>query len=760
MRRLFNALALGLVIGLAGVLAVAIAPFANIEESVGLHWMFNLRGPVSAPAEVVVVAIDEQSAQKLGLPDKPRDWPRNLHAQLVHYLAQAGARVICFDLTFDVPSTPPSHDQEFSAAIERAGNVLLAASLRKETIRMRSATGQSIGNVVIEKPAPPIPILEKAARGHAPFLLPKSSRVNTYWTFRSNSGDAPTLPVLAFQIYARDAFEGFLTLLRKVEPDIPLGFPEKASQVLASEAGASITFAVRDALIKDPRIGERMSQQLRDSSGSDLTVEGRRAIQSLLHLYSTSETSYLNFYGPPRSIETVSYYRVLEAARSTDPSSAGGLDANAFRNKAVFVGFSAASEAGQDRLRDDYRTVYSQPNGLDISGVEVAATAFANLLEDRPLRPTPPAWQLAIVAAWGLALGIACRLLRPIPAAGVVYALAAVYLWVVYDRFVDAALWLPSIIPIGVQLPLALFAGLWLNYLDTRREREIVKQAIGRYLPSAVVDQLARNIGPITSANQVVFGTCLATDAEKYTSLAENMDPGELGKLMNEYYAELFVPVERLGGVVVDVVGDAMVAIWAAASSDAKLRGNACQAALEIIQALDRFNGASVGRPALLTRFGLHSGQMLVGSIGASRHYEYRAVGDIVNTASRIQSLNKTLGTRLLASEPTVDDCLDQFITRPLGSFLLAGKSNAVSVVELLGRKQDLGAQSSLCEMFAGALDAYRSRRWREAADRFSDILQSVPDDGPSRFYRERCEHMLLNPPDGEWTPTIRVDIK
>ena len=639
--------------------------------------------------------------------------------------------------------------------------MLLAESLRKETIRLRDSGGQWIGNVVIEKPVPPIPVLETAARGHAPFLLPKSSRVNTYWTFRSSSGEEPTLPVLAFHVYARDALDGFLALLRKIEPSLPPAAPRaSAAQEVAADDATANSFAVRDLMMKDPRIAERMLQQLRGMGGNELTDENKRLIESLVRLYSSSETSYLNFYGPPRSIETVPYYRVLEAARSADPQGAQGLDASAFRNKAVFIGFSATSESGQDLLRDDYRTVYSQPNGVDISGVEVAATAFANLVENRPLRPSPVGLQLAIVTAWGLVLGMVCRLLRPIYAAAIGNALAVAYLFVVYQQFVDAALWLPSIIPVGVQLPLALFAGLWLNYRDTRREREIVKRAIGRYLPSSVVDQLARNIGPITSANQVLFGACLASDAEKYTSLAERLEPGELGKLMNEYYAELFVPVERSGGVVVDVVGDAMVAIWAAASFDAALRASACQAALDIIAALDRFNGIANGRPTLATRLGLHSGRMLVGSIGASQHYEYRAVGDIVNTASRIQSLNKTLGTHLLASESTVEG-LDRFATRPLGSFLLAGKSNAVSIVELLGSAQDAEpTRSSLCQSFADALEAYRSRRWHEAADRFSQILLSVPDDGPSRFYRERCEHLASSPPDDAWDPTIRVDTK
>src|SRR5207245_2006046 len=104
MGRPLKGLALGLVIGLLGSLATWLPRVSQIEEDLELNWLFQLRGPVQAPAEVVVVAIDEESARRLGLPSKPSDWPRELHARLVDRLARAGARVICFDLTFDTPS--------------------------------------------------------------------------------------------------------------------------------------------------------------------------------------------------------------------------------------------------------------------------------------------------------------------------------------------------------------------------------------------------------------------------------------------------------------------------------------------------------------------------------------------------------------------------------------------------------------------------------------------------------------------------------
>jgi adenylate cyclase len=741
-KRLPPALALGVLVALAGLLAVALPAGADIEENYGLQWLFDARGPVQPPSEVVVVAIDELSARKLGLPDKPRDWPRSLHAELVDHLAAAGARVVCFDMTFETPSAVPENDDAFARAIGRARNVLLTESIHREVVTMKGAAGEPIGSATIEQPIPPLPELQNAALGYAPFLLPKSARVNLYWTFWGGAADAPTLPVLAFHAYAPEAVRELQLMLGQVKP----------------EADLAHIRSLRQALMHDAPLRDRVLSWLGDKNAG-LGKHNHRLIRSLVQLHSSHETSHLNFYGPARSINTVPYFRVLEAARSGGAATDGSLGPGAFKGKAVFVGYSAATPAGQDRLRDHYRTVYSDAQELDLNGVEILATAFANLLEDRALKPVPTEWEALIVLAWGMALGWACHRLRPwrLAAAG---AVAMAWLATAYALFVGAAIWLPFAIAIGVQAPLALLAGFWLRYRETKTEREAIRQAFGYYVPSTAVDQLARTVGPMTASNRVVFGACLASDAQNYTTLAEKMDPRELGTLMNAYYAEMFVPVERRGGVVIDVVGDAMVAIWAKASTDAELRLSACEAALDIIEALDRFNQLQGEHMALPTRLGLHSGEMLVGSIGGSHHYEYRAVGDIVNTASRIQGLNKVLGTRLLASQETMAG-MDQFVNRPLGSFLMAGKTSAVSVVELLGRKQDDASQTSdLCKAFAEALSEYQARRWPEASAGFSNILVRLPDDGPSRFYRERCELLVANAPGGDWAPTLRIDTK
>ena len=159
------------------------------------------------------------------------------------------------------------------------------------------------------------------------------------------------------------------------------------------------------------------------------------------------------------------------------------------RGKAVFVGFS---ERLRPEQKDGFYTVFSQPSGLDISGVEIAATAFANLLEDMPIRPLGWRGHLASlfcgVYCWGLVSSV------PVLAAGSALGLGVVYLIAAQYQFTTAGSWYPLIVPVFFQLPLAFFGAVLWKYFDTNKERQNIREAFGYYLPDKVIDQLAKNV--------------------------------------------------------------------------------------------------------------------------------------------------------------------------------------------------------------------------------------------------------------------------
>lgn len=494
---------------------------------------------------------------------------------------------------------------------------------------------------------------------------------------------------------------------------------------------------------------QRLLARLQDGTAPADPV-ARSTLAALFGMHDGRYSHYLDFYGPPRSIHTVPYYRVLEG-RLDDRSRAAPVN---LEGKAVFVGFSEKRWLEQ---KDGFHTVFSLPEGLDLSGVEIAATAFANLLEGRSIKPLEPPHHFLVIALWGIALGTLFLLLPAaciFPAVGV---LAGAYLGAAHYAFAHNGLWLSMVVPLLFQLPLALLGALLVRYLYNRRVRQKIHTCLSYYVPGGVVNELILS-RDMTTKEQLVHGICLATDAEQYTRLSETLEPDQLRALLNQYYQSIFEPVRRRGGFISDVIGDAMVAIWAMASADRALREQACHAALEIIAVVDAFKYLTP-EVRLPTRIGLHWGKMALGNVGAGDHFEYRAVGDIVNAATRIEGLNKQLGTRVLASREVIEG-LDGLVTREVGSFRLVGKSKAVVIHELLPPTAPTDVSGNLYASFAVALETFRLQRWREAKEAFQALLAKCHDDGPSRYYLQLCEQYAIQPPPAPWDGVVTLGRK
>ncbi len=748
-QRLRKAALLGLLVAAAG-LAAGLTPLGLwLEQDIGLDWLFQLRGPRAAPTEVVVVSIDRESSERLGLSKKPRLWPRNLHAELIRKLADKGAAVIAFDIRFE-ESRNPDHERAFAEAIREAGNVVLFENLEKLPPTPDQLQAHPLGTINIEKLVPPIPVLADAAIALAPFPLPKvPAKVNQVYLFKTGAGDMPTLPVTALHFFALPSHDALYRLLAETGAAGP--------EILASDARAPrrqgpVALPLRELralFLTEPGLRDKVLARLRDPRASG-DLRERELLHSLVAMYAGRADMFLNFYGPPGSITTIPYHRILERhADEPLPVDMAGA--------AVFVGFSAQLQPEQ---KDYFFTVYSQASGRDVSGVEIAATAFANLLERRPV--AQPTWgiQIMILGLWGLGIGFALRLLPGVGIVTVALGAGILYLGAAYLAFERADYWMPLVTPLLWQVPLAVVAALLWRYLEVQQEKQNIRRAFGYHLPPQVVDELASGTDALTSHGQLTHGICLATDAEQYARLSEQLAPEQLRELMNSYYAVIFEPVRRAGGIISDVVGDAVLAIWAAKSPEPSLRARASRAALDIVSAVDAFNRTLPDRTRLPTRLGIHCGEIMIGHVGALDHFEYRAVGDIVNTATRIEGLNKQLGTRTLASASTLQG-LEGFVSRPLGRFLLAGKSRPLEMQELVGLGDASDAdQAAFHARFAGALHRFHARHWQDAAADFQDCLTERPQDGPSRYYLNLCHTYATTPPDEDWDGTLRVHLK
>jgi adenylate cyclase len=286
------------------------------------------------------------------------------------------------------------------------------------------------------------------------------------------------------------------------------------------------------------------------------------------------------------------------------------------------------------------------------------------------------------------------------------------------------------------------------KFWTAHRQRAQLRHAFSYFVPRDVVSALERNAGQISSSQESIECACVATDAANFTPLAEAMTPEQLTVFLNQYFEALFGRVADRGGFVSDVVGDAMLAIWPHRAADTHVR--LLHALLEMRDAAQQFN-ERLAANRLMTRFGVDWGRVSLSTVGAHGHYEYRAVGDAVNTATRIQELNKKLGTRILVSQSAVGDGGREFVLRDLGQFLLRGKSHAVHVFELFdSRAKVMPWDADLCAQFQVGFQELEKGNAAAAESRFRTIQVAHPQDGPTAFYLKSLESGMARL-DGAW---------
>ena len=724
--QLYKGLGLGLVIALLGV-GLASSPAGRwLEEELGLPWLFKARGHRVAPEDVVVISIDSRSSQELGLPNKPRKWPRSLHGRVVDKLSENDVSSITFDVIFDEERNK-LENSVFADSIQRAKKVILFQYLKKFPVYQQDSNRKQQIIGITERLIPPVSVLQEAALGLTLFPLPKvPARVNHFQLYSPALGNAATMPVMALLAHSLDQYEIINRLLKAELESLPFQLPQSRAKILAQKDLHGLASRLRNLFLAQQDLASRLITQLKAQNAP-------QKLPALINALAMPDSAYLNFYGPAGSINTIPYYRILAAKP-------GELD---LKGKAVFIGFA---EEFQPEQADAFYTVFTDSqSGLDISGVEIAATAFANLLENSYLKIPTASTDILILLAWGLLLSIGLRMVSGQFVLPVALIASAVYGWLVYQQFAIQHHWLPLAIPLLIQTPLIVVGSLIWKYQDVQKERRNIRQAFGYHLPIKVVDQLARGMEHITETGQHVHGIVMATDAAQYTQLSESMAPAELRTMMNQYYEILFTPIRQAEGVVSDVIGDAALAFWASPQPDQQQRQQACQAALDIVQAIDHFNTSNISH-ALPTRLGLHFGEMVMGHVGAVDHYEYRAVGDIVNTATRIEGLNKLLGTRVIVSEQVLQGVVG-FTTRELGNFVLVGKQQALKLYELVAQNNDADQFIDYTQ-FENAVHHYQTSHFDLAEQGFKRFIDMYGSDSPSEYYLGLIEQNKINEPE------------
>jgi adenylate cyclase len=297
--------------------------------------------------------------------------------------------------------------------------------------------------------------------------------------------------------------------------------------------------------------------------------------------------------------------------------------------------------------------------------------------------------------------------------------------------------------------PRSVFQDIY-EILSSLELAKTAMRAMSKYVPIDLVKQLYQSQKEPVLGGEIKEVSMLFTDIRGFTSIAEKLPVNELATALGEYLQVMTHIIQNnRQGVIDKYIGDAIMALWNATTPLPNYAQLACEAALDCVVALDELFKSSKWRdlPRFETRFGLHQDRVMVGHFGAPDRLNYTAIGNGVNIAARLESLNKQYGTSILVSADIFEAARELFTFRLLDLVAVKGKTEGIKVYELIGRKGDKPAMTEIISKYEQAYEAYRGRHFQEAMNLLGDQLH----DGPSKTLHARCLLLMQEPPPASW---------
>ena len=673
--------------------------------------------PYAFDQPVRIVAIDDESLKRLG----QWPWPRERLAALVEALKRAGVASISFDFLFSEKdrgdaTAPPDNtpDAAFARSMDDGAVVL--------------------GSFVTEAPngAGPAKAGFVTAGDDAAKFLP------------SSPGMLLPLPELA-QHAAGVGFLNWRPDGDRVVRKVPLILnvkgvlqPSLALEALRAAQGVS-TYIVKSSNASGENAFGQVYGVLAIRNG-DLTIP-------------TDPTGDIRVYfarSDPR--------RMIPAWKALEP----GADLSDLKGAVVFFGASA------EILTD----IVATPLSRAMPGVEAHAQIVEQLLSGETLRR--PDW--APSAEW-MATALICAALvattwifGPYLAAivygAVLVAIVAVS-WFAFSRY---GLLIEPTYP-AFSAAAVYFTGVSTLYAVKRHQERSIRSAFGRFVSPAVVARLAEMPGALELGGLQRELTLLFCDIRSFTTLSEGLNASELTHFLNEYLTPMTDAILDREGTIDKYMGDAIMAFWNAPLDDPDHAAHAVESALHMRETLIALNegwrsrAESDGRPFKPVRFGigLNSGECCVGNLGSLRRFDYSAIGDEVNVASRLEGACKIFEVDIIGSETVrteapdfawleIDSVLVKGKTRPVGLYALAGNSGLAASDEF----------ADLSRLHAAMLAAYRNRNFADAVSMAKEAAARAPVAvrGLYSYNLRRFTQLAESAHDPDWRPLIALDEK
>ena len=606
-------------------------------------------------------------------------WSREVLAKLIDNLSQA--KVVALDIVFSEPQG--EEDKILAEAIARAGNVILGLFFRPE------ATQE--------------PTEEDLA-------LLQESEFFRYELFGNKIGllEVPHVEVSIKPLTSVALGVGFLN----AEPDhdamyrkYVLAYLFRGGVYLPLALQALRHYEGRDIFMK---LSSKGIEELRYRDVKIPVYEGR------FHR--------INFYRP-EDLKVIPAVDVIE----------GEVDPSFFKGKAVFVG---ATEIGIYDVR---------PTPIDpvLPGVFLHAMTFSNFRAFHFIYSNRLADVLTLLLCTLVpALSIS---LRDIKRRVIIYGFSLILLAVVsYGLFsflsFDLSLFYGSL---ALLLSVVTYEGL--NSFVAERNIKELRRAFSSYVSPQLLEIITRNPEALKLGGEKRTVTVLFSDIRGFTGISEGLPPEKLVALLNEFLTPMTDTILKNGGMLDKYIGDAIMALFNAPVDLEDHADRACRSALEMVALLKELNGKFKKEYGVELKIGvgINTGEAVVGNMGSRQRFDYTAIGDTVNLASRLEGLNKLYKTEILLSEFTKEHLREGFLLRRIDRVVVKGRKGAVLVYELL---EDTERNRRLAKVFEQALDIYFKGDFEEAKLLFEEISLEFGDE-TSLVFANRCKELIKNPP-------------
>ena len=725
-----------LLIGIATLIALfifndlhpAVFDLADLKAS-DLRMYMTRRPPLTGA--VAIAAIDEKSIAELG----HWPWPRSVEARLNDALRDYKAAVVGYDVLFSEPDEDDvqakriadrlkglgvgdaaveqtlgtGNDLAFADAVKQQGSTFLAYAFEKH-FDLKSApqilsapvpTGYKTEPIA---PPPPLaynlvrelpdaaPNLLIAARAYLPpiAVLNSAARGTAYVDYDADSDGVLRSEIAVIRFGKRYCVPLYLALAAAYLKNAPLRL------VIGDDGARQVTLG--DEEIPVDEIGRML----------------------------------IDFRGPPGTFPAYSIADLI--AHRVPPAALAG--------KIVLVGLTAHA------LGDRKVT----PTAGDFPGVEIHANAIDNVLRGdfvRRSRVEGTAEEDAVALMLVLAISVAAAYLSPLwSAASALWVIVGFAAYAQY-RLVYEGVLIDMVLPLASALLTYMLLATY-RYVTEDRAKRFLRSALEHYLNPEVVESVVDDPGGLRLSGERRHLAILFSDIVNFTSRAERFDAERLVSLLNAYMNEMCRIILDSKGTLDKLMGDGIMAFWGAPNEIENPAGAAIDCALKMLEGLERLRQDDERFADVDIGIGIATGDAIVGNLGSEHRFDYSAVGDTVNLASRLEGLTRHFHVHLLVNRQTLIEAAGNYCAREVGLVKVKGKEQLVPIVDVAGRAGN-GIDPTFYERFNRALEHIRNGEATAANTMLQALGREAPEDALVNLYLEK----IVEATDGQPTEMV-----